>query len=116
MASISEFTVSPKIDGKAGKIVRPSKEALDNAVIREICTGEEYKRKLGERKREQQAAKEAAQMKGHRTIGELGKCVMNIPGIEFFALVHKYGWEEVYSDEFAKYVFKTHRHLCPNRI
>ena len=106
------FTVSPNL---GGKIVKPSKEALDGAVIREMLTGEEFRRKNKERQREQKAAKEACEMKGHRSVAGLGKCVAAIPMMEFYALCAKYGYQEVMSRSFMRDFNKRFPHLSPNQ-
>jgi hypothetical protein len=106
------FTISPSL---GGKIVRPSKEALDADVIRELLTGEEFRRKNNERKREQQAYREAAEMKGHRTVAGLGKCIACIPQMEFIAISAKYGndcWDD---KSFIKDFQRRFPHLAPNR-
>jgi hypothetical protein len=107
------FTVSPSI---GHKVVKPSKDSLDAAVIREMLTGEEYRRKLNERKREQQAYKDAAQMKGHRSVAGLGKCIASIPMMEFIAISQKYGYEAFGDKEFLKDFQKRFPHLAPNKL
>ena len=109
MASVSMSLGTPLGKG------RESNGAKDAAVIREIMTGEALRRQIGEKKREEQARREALEMKNHRSIGSLGKCVANIPGAEYYALCAKYGREEVHSKGFMQYLYKTHPDLCPNR-
>ena len=106
------FTVSPSI---GGQVVKPSKDALDADVIREMYTGEELRRKRDERKREQQAYREAAEMKGHRSVAGLGKCIAAIPMMEFIIMSQKYGndcWDD---REFLRDFQKRFPHLSPNR-
>ena len=106
------FTVSPSI---GGRIVKPSKDALDADVIREILTGETLRRRHAERKREQQVYRDAAQMKGHRSVAGLGKCVAAIPQMEFFAMSAKYGYGCWDDRAFLKDFNKRFPHLSPNR-
>ena len=94
----------------------PSKDALDAAVIREILTGEQLRRVRDEEKREQQAYRDAAEMKGHRTVAGLGKCVAATPMMEWFAMCQKYGQEAFSDREFLKDFQKRFPHLSPNRV
>ena len=99
-----------------GQILKPSQEALDNAVLREMRTGEMYRRKLNERKREQAAARDAQEMKGHRTVQGLGKCVLSIPQQEYFTIAEKMGTAQCWKDKgFIRDVQRLHPHLAPNK-
>lgn len=65
-------------------------DAKREALVRELCSG----RKLMEQKqgfREMEAAKEAHALRGHASLGGLGKCVVNMPAHEFFLMRAKYG-------------------------
>lgn len=106
-------TVSPTLGDN--RIVRPTQESLDAAVCREILTGEEFRRKAAERKREQEAYKLAAQRKGHKEM-LLGKCVAVMPMLEYMDLVAKYGQDEVASPEFLKYFNREFSHLSPHKV
>lgn len=88
---------------------------VDRALMREITTGMELK-KQWEKRRELEAAKEAAELKGHRTLKGLGKCVAVMPDWEFFRLQQKYGHQEVHSKEFLRSFQKRFSHLAPNKI
>lgn len=78
-----------------------SLDALDAALVRELCSG----RMLMERKqgfRELESAKEASEMRGHRSIKGLGKCVLNIPAHEYFLIRKKYGDNVFHDREFVR--------------
>ena len=107
-------TVSPTIQPIAAR-GQESEDAKNAAVCREILTGEELRRKSGEMKRERHAAQEALQMKNHRTIGDLGLCVANVPMVEYIHLTQKYGAEELNDRAFWKDFGKRFPHLCPHK-
>ena len=94
---------------------KPSREAQDAAVVREILTGEELRRTIGERKREQQAAAEAMQWRDAKSAGALGKCVAVIPNADLFYLHARYG-DEIYTKEFLRWFQKEYSHLSPTKI
>lgn len=77
-------------------------------------TGEELRRREKELARERQAYKEACEMRGHKTVAGLGKCVAAIPLMEYIHMTQKYGHEEVNSREFLQYFNKKFPHLSPN--
>jgi hypothetical protein len=89
--------------------------AVKDALIREIRTGFQLV-KANEKKEEIIAARQAEQMKGHRTIPGLGKCVAMMPPDEYYRLITKFGHAEVKSKEFLRYYQKKFPHLSPNRI
>lgn len=89
--------------------------AVKDALIREIKTGFQLI-KANEKKEEIIAARQAEQMKGHRTIPGLGKCVAMMPPDEYYRLLRKFGHAEVKSKEFLRYYQKKFPHLSPNRI
>lgn len=65
-------------------------EAMDDALVKELCSG----RQLEEERmhlREHVAAARASAMKGHRTIGGLGKLAVEVSAREFFTIREKYG-------------------------
>lgn len=87
---------------------------VDRALMREINTGMELK-KQWEKRRELEAAKEAADLKNHRTLKGLGKAVAVMPDWEYFRLIQKYGHAEVHSKEFMRSFQKRFPHLAPNK-
>ena len=94
---------------------RESEGSKEAAVIREIMTGEALKRQITEKQKEQDAAKEACQMRGHKSVGSLGKCVAAIPQMEYIHLCQKYGRDEVHSKGFMQYFNRKFPHLSPNK-
>lgn len=93
---------------------RYSDGEINRALIQEIKTGFQLAKAM-EDKEEIIAAREAQEMKGHRTIKGLGKCVWNMPADAYFRMIRKYGHKEIHSKEFAKYMNKRLPHLCPNK-
>lgn len=87
---------------------------LDAAFVREIRTGFQLERET-EKFRVKQAEREAAELKGHKTINGLGKCVAVIPEREYFRLINKYSHEEIHSKGFLKYYNRVFPALSPNR-
>lgn len=88
--------------------------SFTDALVKELCSG----RKLMEQKqgfREIAAAKEAALMRGHKSIKGLGKCVLNIPAQEFFALTEKYGYDAWGDRGFIRDCQKDRPNLAPNK-
>jgi hypothetical protein len=92
----------------------PCEGAVKDALIREIRTGFEWV-KANEQREELMAAKQAQEIKNHRTIDGLGKCVAMIPPDEYFRMIKKYGRHEVHSKEFLRYFNKKYPHLSPNK-
>jgi hypothetical protein len=90
-------------------------EALRKAMIKELQNGIQLK-KATEQAREIQAANEAKQYQGKKSIEGLGRCIGVIPEWEFFRMHQKYGNKEVHSKEFMKYFQKKYPHLSPNKI
>jgi hypothetical protein len=88
---------------------------VNKAMMRELTTGIELK-KQWENRREIEAAQQAKEKKGHKTIAGLGKCVAVIPEWEFFRMQQKYGSQEVGSKEFIRYFQKKYPHLSPNKV
>ena len=93
---------------------RYSDGEVNRALIKEIQTGFQLEREH-EKFRVQAAQQEAAELKGHKTIPTLGKCVGVMPERDFFRLVQKYGFQEVHSKEFLRYFNKKFPNLSPNR-
>jgi len=82
--------------------------------MREIQTGFQLGREhVAFRVKAAQA--EADELRGHKTIPTLGKCVGVMPERDFFRLVQKYGYQEIHSKEFLKYYNKKFPHLSPNK-
>ena len=94
---------------------RYSDGQINEALIKEIKTGFQLERET-EKAREAQAAKEAQELKGHKPIAGLWRCIANIPERDFFRLVKKYGHAEVHSKNFLKYFQKEFPHLSPNKV
>ncbi len=67
-----------------------SEEECTTALLRELRWGRQVKESF-QQIREAEAAKEAIELRGHRTIPGLGKCVVNMPAHEFFLMREKYG-------------------------
>jgi len=93
---------------------RYSDGEIDRAFMNEIHNGFKLEKQT-ERKRVQQARKEAAELKG-TSHPVLGKPVATIPAREFFRLTKKYGHKTVHSKEFLKYYNKKFPELSPNKI
>lgn len=93
----------------------PSDLAVRDALIKEIKTGWEFN-KQKERLDELRSEKEAAEIKTHKSINGLGRCVAVIPGDTFELLKKSYGHQEVHSNGFLKYWQKTYPNLSPNKI
>ena len=87
---------------------------INRALIKEIQTGFQLERET-EAARVKQAEAESKALKGHRTIGGLGKCVAVIPEREYFRLINKYSHAEIHSKGFLKYYNKVFPTLSPNR-
>jgi hypothetical protein len=92
----------------------PGEGAVRDALIKEIRTGFELV-KAQEQAEEIKAAHQAKEMKGHRTIPGLGKCVAMIPPDDYFRMIKKYGRHEVHSKEFLRFFNKHYPHLSPNK-
>lgn len=108
-------TISPSLGSP--KIVQPSVEALNAAVIREMITGEKLRRTIDEEKREQAAARDAAARRGHKTVKGLGRCVLSIPQQEFFTVAEKMGTFDCWSDKgFIRDMQKRYPHLKVSSI
>lgn len=93
---------------------RYSDGEIDRAFMNEIKNGFKLERQT-EKRRVQQAAKEAQQLKG-KTNSALGRPVATIPHREYFRLIKKYGRETVHSKEFLKYYNKKFPELSPNKV
>ena len=110
-------TISPNLGSP--KIIQVSEEAKNAAVMREIRSGERFKRALGMRKREQEAAKDAQQMRGHKTLNAggsgLGKCVFSMSQKDFFNVSEKVSPKDMSAPwqdrEFLQYLQKKFSHL-----
>lgn len=100
------------------QIILPPKKItegeLGRAFERELRTGLELK-KATEAEREKQAAMEAHDFKGHKTIPGLGKMVGVFPEWEFFRLIQQYGHAEVHSKDFMRFHNRKFPHLSPNK-
>jgi hypothetical protein len=59
---------------------------------------------------------QARELRGHKTINGLGKCVASMPSWEFFRLVQKYGHAEVHSEGFLRDFQRRFPHLSPNKV
>ncbi len=105
-------------------IIPASEEAQKAAVMREIITGERFKRALGMRKREQEAAAEAKEMRGHKTLNAggsgLGKCVFTMHQKDFFNVSEKVSPDDMAAPwqdrEFLQYLQRKFSHLAPNKV
>jgi hypothetical protein len=91
-----------------------SEAEMTSAVLRELITGHKLLDEM-QHLREYEAAKEANALRGSKTVGALGKQVLNIPQREWFQMREKFG-EECWSDrEFVKDVqrlepqFRVHK-------
>jgi len=90
-----------------------SNEAMNNALIKELCSG----RQLMETKqyaRELSCAKEAESLRG-TTTAALGKAVAIIPSHEYFLIRNKYGEDAWHDRGFIKNFQKFHPELSPNK-
>lgn len=97
-------------------IVKPSDEALTHALIRELTTGEQFK-KACEKVRELEAAKTA---KEYRDMGRRRGARMThlaeIPQREYLQMVHKYGVECWNDREFVADFQKHEPTMASNKI
>jgi hypothetical protein len=67
-----------------------SEAAMNNALIKELCSGRmlmETQQKF----RERACAQEAFEARGHKSITGLGKMIASIPSHEYFLIREKYG-------------------------
>jgi hypothetical protein len=101
------------------QIIIPPKKWTDGdigkAMQRELRSGVEFL-KAKEKERELKAAEEAKQMRQHKEIKGLGRCVAKIPEWEFFRMHQKYGQEETHSKEFLQYFQRKFPHLAPHKL
>jgi hypothetical protein len=88
---------------------------IERELIKEIKTGFRLEKET-ERFRVQEAAREAATFRGHKTMEGLGKMVANMPAREYFRLRHKYGDAEMTSKGFLRYFQKKFPELSPNKV
>lgn len=89
--------------------------ALADELIRELCSG----RKLMEERqhiREHTAAAEAKLMRGHKSLGGLGKCVAVIPQHEWFLLRAKYGEDAMTDRGFLRDFQKHEPSMAVNKL
>jgi hypothetical protein len=90
--------------------------AAGRALVRELRQGIALKEAV-ENRREIEAAHEAAQYrKAKKTVKGLGRHVAEIPQWEFFNLQNKYGYDEVHSKEFVRYLQKKFPHLATSKV
>lgn len=101
------------------QILLPPKKITDGevgrALERELRTGLKLKQAT-ELERQKQAAIEAHEYKGHRSVKGLGKMIGVMPDWEFFRLVQKYGHATVHSKDFLKFFQRKFPDLAPNRL
>ena len=85
------------------------------ALVKELREGRLLKEK-SQGMREIEAAKEAFELRGHRSVKGLGKCAAVLPGHEYFLLLNKYGQEELDSRDFWKSFQKHEPSMAANRL
>ena len=115
-------TLSPNLGSP--KIIAASEEAKNAALMREIRSGEKFRRALGLRTREHEAAAEAQRMRGHKTLkaggSGLGKCVFTMSQKDFFHVGEKVSPKDMSAPwqdrEFLQYLQKKFPHLSPNKV
>lgn len=91
------------------KLVGPSESAKLHSVLKALEDGERFRRVLTEEKRHRAASYDAKLARaGSGKIGKDMRMVMSMDPLDFFALVDKYGYEEVHSKEFIRYNQKAH--------
>lgn len=88
-------------------------EEIDQALIRELCSGRKFLDSM-EKRREIEAAAESRAMKEAKSI--LGKPVGSIPQREYFLLANKYGNECWDDREFVRDFFQSQSHLKAGNI
>ena len=88
-------------------------EEINQALIRELCSGRKFLDSM-EKRREIEAAAESRAMKEAKSI--LGKPVGSIPQREYFLLANKYGNECWDDREFVRDFFQSQSHLKAGNI
>lgn len=88
---------------------------IDEALIREIKTGF-HLHNVQEEERQNAAAREAQWARRDKSNTPFGKKIMQIPEFEFFKMGAKYGWDEVHSKGFMKYMQKNYDNLSVSKI
>ena len=97
-------------------ILQPSEEAMTAALIREIMTGEQFKKDL-EKQRELEAAKIASDYrKVGRRRGAKFVHLAEIPQREYLQMTHKYGIECFDDRGFVKDLQRLEPQLASNKI
>jgi hypothetical protein len=92
-----------------------SESEISRALERELRTGIRLKQEI-EHVRERAAAKEAATFRGSRTVKGFGRHIAEIPQWEYHNLVNKYGYAEVHSKGFMRYLQKAMPHLASAKV
>lgn len=90
-----------------------SEEQINEALIRELCSGRQLMDSL-EKRREIEAAAEARAMREAKSM--LGTPVGSIPQREYLLLANKYGNECWDDREFVRDFFKSQSHLKAGNI
>lgn len=91
-----------------------SEEAMNAAVINELCSGRQFMQSL-EEMRERNSAQIAQQYRGTKSKGDLMH-IGEIPQHEYFKMMQWHG-EDCWSDrEFVRHVQKTHPHLFSHKV
>lgn len=90
-----------------------SEEQINEALIRELCSGRQLMDSL-EKRREIEAAAEARAMREAKSM--LGAPVGSIPQREYLLLANKYGNECWDDREFVRDFFKSQSHLKAGNI
>jgi hypothetical protein len=90
-----------------------SNDAIDAALVRELCSGRQLMESL-EKRREIEAAAEARAMRESKSM--LGTPVGSIPQREYLLLANKYGNECWDDREFVRDFFKSQGHLKAGNI
>jgi hypothetical protein len=88
-------------------------EQINEALIRELCSGRQLMDSL-EKRREIEAAAEARKMREVKSIA--GAAVGSIPQREYLLLANKYGNECWDDREFVRDFFKSQSHLKAGNI
>lgn len=88
---------------------------LTEAIQKELVNGWKMEEACG-MIRERKGAAEAREMRGHKSIDGLGKCVGTVPEEDYFRIVAKYGPEFFQDKGNVRQFFNRHPHLKSNNL
>jgi hypothetical protein len=92
-----------------------SGEALDHALMTELCSGRRFMEAKQE-VREKAAKAEALAMRDHNAISAMGKCVLNLPSHEYFLIREKYGHDAFHNKEFIRDFQRLEPGMAVNKV